>query len=200
MWFPFISCTLKLDPTGLNCFQLVLTNFNYLGRAWNVTLLERKVPFWCNFFVLFLLPATFLSLYQTDRSDVFWPSYIYISWCAIMIQTDIWGAKSVAAVVDRIMTCYLVTSILEYVSIQMTFMIVKLYWSTLSSTKNLDDEGPMISYIHYSGREPWFCNLDRYSLFGRIPFGVKIKVHNVFYTHTSIYSKLMLITDGSKYR
>ena len=41
---------------------------------------------------------------------------------------------------------------------------------------------------------------DRYSLFGRIPIGVKIKVHNVFYTHTSIYSKLILSTDGSKYR
>ena len=36
------------------------------------------------------------------------------------------------------------------------------------------------------------CNLDRYSLFGRIPVSVKIKVHNVFYTHTSIYSKLIL--------
>ena len=32
------------------------------------------------------------------------------------------------------------------------------------------------------------CNLGRYSMFGRIIFGVKIKVHNVFYTHTSIYS------------
>ena len=28
---------------------------------------------------------------------------------------------------------------------------------------------------------------------------IKIKVHNVFYTHTSIYSKLILSTDGSKY-
>ena len=35
---------------------------------------------------------------------------------------------------------------------------------------------------------------------GRIPVGVKMKVHNVFYTHTSIYSKLILSTDGSKYR
>ena len=30
------------------------------------------------------------------------------------------------------------------------------------------------------------CNLDRISLFGRIPVGVKIKVYKVFYTHTSI--------------
>ena len=37
-------------------------------------------------------------------------------------------------------------------------------------------------------------------LFGRILVGVKIKVHNVFYTHTSIYSELILSTDGSKYR
>ena len=37
------------------------------------------------------------------------------------------------------------------------------------------------------------CNLARYSLFVRIPVGVKIKVHNVFYTHTSIYSKLILM-------
>ena len=44
------------------------------------------------------------------------------------------------------------------------------------------------------------CNLGGYSVFGRIPVGVKIKVHNVFYTHTSIYSKLILSTDGSKYR
>ena len=29
---------------------------------------------------------------------------------------------------------------------------------------------------------------------------IKIKVHNVFYTHTSIYSELILSTDGSKYR
>ena len=36
------------------------------------------------------------------------------------------------------------------------------------------------------------CKLDGYSLFGRIPVGVKIKVHNVFYNHTSIYSKLLL--------
>ena len=28
--------------------------------------------------------------------------------------------------------------------------------------------------------------------FVRIPVSVKIKVHNVFYTHTSIYSKLIL--------
>ena len=44
------------------------------------------------------------------------------------------------------------------------------------------------------------CNLARYSVFGRIPVGVKIKVHNVFYTHTSIYSKLILSTDGFKYK
>ena len=37
------------------------------------------------------------------------------------------------------------------------------------------------------------CNLDRFSLLSRIPVGVKIKVHNVFYTHTSIYSELILV-------
>ena len=30
-------------------------------------------------------------------------------------------------------------------------------------------------------------------MFGRIPVGVKIKVHNVFYTHTFIYSELILM-------
>ena len=39
---------------------------------------------------------------------------------------------------------------------------------------------------------PSYCNLAGYSLFGRVLIGVKIKVHNVFYTHTSIYSKLIL--------
>ena len=29
---------------------------------------------------------------------------------------------------------------------------------------------------------------------------IKIKVHNMFYTHTSIYSELILNTDGSKYK
>ena len=28
---------------------------------------------------------------------------------------------------------------------------------------------------------------------------IKIKVHNVFYTHTFIYSELILSTDGFKY-
>ena len=55
-----------------------------------------------------------------------------------------------------------------------------------------------ISYLH-STTFATKCNLARYSLFGRISVGVKIKVHNVFYTHTSIYSKLILSTDGVKY-
>ena len=42
--------------------------------------------------------------------------------------------------------------------------------------------------------------LIEFSVFGKIPLGVKIRVHNVFYTHTSIYFKLILSTDGSKYR
>ena len=56
-------------------------------------------------------------------------------------------------------------------------------------------EGRHLSKIRF-GRQ---CNLYRYSVFGRIPVGVKIKVHNVFYTHTSIYSELVLSIDGFKY-
>ena len=43
------------------------------------------------------------------------------------------------------------------------------------------------------------CNLYRYSPFGRISVGVKIKVHNVFYTHTSIYSELILTMVSNMY-
>ena len=49
--------------------------------------------------------------------------------------------------------------------------------------------------VNYLSIRGFQCNLDKYSLLGRISVGVKIKVHNVFYTHTSIYSKLILSTD-----
>ena len=57
----------------------------------------------------------------------------------------------------------------------------------VSPDVNLRD---LISYM--PNKAQISVTLLEFSLFGRIPIGVKIKVHNVLDTHTSIYSKLIL--------